>query len=346
MLAVSSENSFDDSASYITARLMGAKACLNSFDSENVKNTEKFINTVSGFVGSFSGSKDERKIAIYLSEYAQEVYYHLNDVSSAVLNGVYSITEYGSIYKNETTPYFEEYVDYSNGNEKELFNAAMPASSTETVSFSEDKITKDEAKEIASLVAGVNPALWRDNESDLGIKVHSFYHGDVSVDISESGRLCRYINPLPCKKAVYSADECENKATEFLVKYGFENMVEAETKTGDFVASFLCYPEINGVLLMTSPVRIEICRASGETVYFEAADYVKNFRANVPKPQDMSDISEVLPENIKAEETRFCLKEIDGREKLCILAVCEFESYRYRLYIDPETLKILKTENA
>ena len=101
--------------------------------------------------------------------------------------------------------------------------------------------------------------MWRDNQTDNG--AYSFCHGDIAVDISKSGMLCRLINPMPCKTAKLTENETEEKANEFLMKHGYKDMVMLRRESGEFTASFLFYPEINGVLLMTSPVEIEICRS-------------------------------------------------------------------------------------
>lgn len=348
LLAVSEDDSVDESISYVTARVMGARGCLNGFDSKKIKNINKFLNTVLSFTDSFSGKSEQRKIAIYLSEYAQEVYYHLNDVSSAIMNGAYSLTEYGSIYKKDELPYFEEFVDYSNGNEKELFNAAAPASANEGNSFFDDKeeITEEEAKKIASSVTGINSVLWRNNTSECEVEAYSFCHGDVAVDISKSGFICRLINPMPCKKAVYSTQESEKIALEFLGKYGYKNMAAVKRENSEFTASFLFYPEVNGVLLMTSPVRIEICRVSGAAVYLDACEYIRKYRNDIYAPVNLPDISSALPENLTLKQSLYCLTGIDGKERICVLAVCEYNGYDFYVYIDPETMKIFKTENA
>ena len=347
LLAVSTDSSVSESVAYVEARVMGARGCLNGFDSKKVMNIGKFIDTVNSFTQEFSGTSEKRKIAIYLSEYAQEVYFHLNDVSSAVLNGAYSLTEYGSIYNSNEKPYFEDFVDYSNGNERELFNAAAPVSATLNISFFDKnkEISEEEAKEIASGVTGVNSALWRDKKSDNN--AYSFCHGDVAVDISKSGMLCRLINnPMPCKTAKLTENETEEKADEFMMKHGYKDMVMLRCESGEFTASFLFYPRINGVLIMTAPVEIEVCLSNGETVYFNSYEYIGNYREDIYEPETIPDISDALPENIAVIRSFYCLKEINGSEKLCIFSECKYGDYNYYLYIDPETMKILKTENA
>ena len=346
LLAVSADNAVPESISYVEARVMGAKGCFNSFNSKKVRNIGKYLNAVTVFLQDFSGTSEKRKTAIYLSEYAQEVYFHLNDVSSAVLNGAYSLTEYGSIYNSGEKPYFEDFVDYSNGNERELFNAAAPASATENGSFFDEKeeITEETAKKIASSVTGINSALWRENKTDNG--AFSFSHGDVAVEINKSGKLCRLINPMPCKTAKISAYESEEKANEFLIKYGYKNMTVLRRESGEFTASFLFYPFINGVLLMTSPVEIGICTSNGETVYFDSCEYISNYTEDIQPPASMPDISGLLPGDVTVIGSFYCIKEINGRERLCILSECEYDENKYHIYTDPVTMKNLKTENA
>lgn len=346
LLAVSADSSLSDSISYVEARVMGAKSCLNGFNAKKVKNIGDFLDTANKFTQDFSGTSEKRKIAVYLSEYAQEVYYHLDDVTSGIANGAYSLTEYGSIYRNEEKPYFEEFVDYSNGNEKELFDAAAPVSANENGTYPDERenITEETAKKIAGEAAGINPVLWRNNGENEAF--YSFCHGDVAVDISKSGLVCKLINPMPCRKAVYSLEESQKTAIEFLEKHGFGNMTAVKRENSEFTADFLFYPHINGVLIMTSPVTIELCRSSGAVVYFDSCQYIRNFRKDVFPPANLPDVSAVLPENLVLKQSLFCVAEIDGKEKICVLSVCEYNDYNFYIYTDPESMKILKTENA
>ncbi len=346
LLAVSADDSVSESLSYIEARVMGARSCLNGFNTKKVKNISRFLDTVNKFTQNFAGTSEKRKIAIYLSEYAQEVYYHLNDISSGIMNGAYSLTEYGSIYRNDEKPYFEDFADYSNGNEKELFDAAAPASATQNIYYfgRDKKITEESAKEIASSATGINAVLWRNNESES--RVYSFRHGDTLVDVDKSGMICRLINPVVCSSAKISFGEAEEKANEYLEKSGYRNLTVLRREKSEFTASFLFYPFINNVLLLTSPVIIEICMSGAEVVYLDSCEYIKNFRDDVHAPEEMPDISMLLPENLTVTRSFCCLKEINGEMKLCVLSICRFDGNNYYVYTDPKSLKILKTENV
>ncbi len=345
LLAVSADNSLSDSISYVDARVMGARSCLNGFSEKRVKNISDFLDTVNKFTDNFTGTSEKRKISIYLSEYAQEVYYHLNDVSAAIMNGSYSLTEYGSIYHSEEMPYFEEFVDYSNGNEKELFGAAAPVSANENGSYSDEReeITEETAKTIASRITGIKPVLWRENNAD---GVYSFCHGDVLVNVAKSGKVCRIINPVPCKTAKISVDEAEEKAAEYLDGFGYKNIFAMRREKSEFTASFLFYPKVNGVLLLTCPIMIDICLSSGALTFMDSGDYIRNYRNNIAAPENPPNIIEYLPKGVTVSESYYCLKEINGKEKICILSVCKYDNYDFYIYTDAESMKIIKTENV
>lgn len=343
LLAVSTENSFSDSSSYVEARIMGAKSCLNGFNDKKTKNIRAYLDALDKFMQDFSGTSEKRKIAIYLSEYAREVYYHLGDVSSAVMNGAYSLTEYGSVYRNDGIPYFEDFLDYSNGDEKELFGAAAPALANERVSYS-DEVTEEIAMETAGKAVGLNPCLWRKNKeiSDC----YSFYHGDTLVNVAKSGEICKIINPMPCKAAKLTLEEAENIAIEFLADLGYENISASGREKSQFTASFLFYPQINGVLLMTCPVYADVCLSNGMMTYMDSNEYLKNYRNDIYPPEKLPDISGYIPEDVIISDSRYCLKEINQRETLCIMTECSYDGYDYYIYTDLQTFRILKTENA
>ncbi len=349
LLAVSADNSMSDSAAYVGARVTGATGCLNSFNSKNVKNISDFLNGVNGYVQDFSGSESERKAAVMLSDYAQELYYHLNDLTSAVMNGKYSLTEYSSLYAGEKTPYYEDFLDFSNGSESEIFKVIIPAdASARGCEFlrNKEKIAEEDAKKIASRVADVSTALWRtDKIRAKDIETHSFVHGDISADICKSGgAVCRLVKPSPCAKAVYTAEEAEKRAADFAKTNGYTDLILFLINENEFEASFYMFPEVNGILLLTARIEVTVCLANGEITYFDASKYIKNFRNGIVIDIGNPDLSRVLPENLDLERCIPCVSEIDGRERLCYLAVCDFEGDAVLSYIDASDFEVLKTE--
>ncbi len=351
LVAVSADNSQADSKTYVSSRSMGAIGCLNCFENENVENMSRFFSGVYSFAENFSGSEAERKTAIELSNYAQEIYYHLNDVSSAVMNGAYSLTEHGSAYSRSNLPYFEEKLDYSNGREKELFELIKPVSA-DAGAFSllegKEKISENEAKEKAGKILGINPSLWRKNDgSQSEFDVYSLVYGDIFAEICKSGgAVCRLVNPVACKEAFYSLDEAEKLAQAFLKQQGYRGMAVMGGETSEFTACFYFVPEVNGILLLTSPVYINVCLASGKISYLDASAYIKNYRTDIFANMGNPNLKGVLPEYLVLEETLNCFADINGRKRLCYLAVCSFEAQKIWVFIENSSFRILSVQAA
>lgn len=349
LLAVSAGDSAADSAYYVSARAVGAMGCIGCFDSGKTANISSFLNTVYSFAESFSGDDEARAAAVKLSDYAEELYYHLSDLSTAVMSGAYSLSEYGSVYEKSEMPYFEDYLDYSNGSESEIFtvSAATQADSVRcSVLDGRETVSAEEAKKTASGIIDIDSVLWRVSEVKKdGFEVYSLTHGDTAVEICKSGgALCRIINPLPCAEAAFFADDALVKAEEFLKTHDYYGMKVTGGEADSFTARFSFAPEVNGVLLLTSPVQISVCLSSGEITYFDASEYIKNYRTDVFAGGGMPDISGKLPPNVSLTGTKLCLAEIDGRERLCCLAVCDFGGDEVWIYVDSLSFKVIKTD--
>lgn len=351
LLAVSAGDSLVDSSSYVSARAVGAMGSLGCFYSEKVDNLTRFFSGVYDFSEDFSGSEESRKAAVKLSDYAQEIYYHLSDMTNAVVSGEYTLTEYESIYGKSEVPYFEDELDFYNGTEDEIFSIIAPAASDAknyVFLIGRESISVDDAKQRASNATDITPALWRDGVSDDGgVDLYVLTCGDTQVDICKAGGiLCRIINPQPCDEAVYSVDDARRKAVEFLELRGFEDMTEINSEKEEFTSEFVFVPEINGVMHLTAKIDVEICLASGKVTYFDASEYIKRYRTNISAPNGVPEISTLLPYGLTAEKTFACVADIDGREKLCCLAVCPFGGNTVYVYIDYYSLKITKTRMA
>ena len=118
------------------------------------ENINRFLNSVYELSQTFSGDEQSRKAASAFSDYAEELYHHLSDVYSAAAGGKYSLVEYGSIYSSENKPYFENYLDFANGREDELFNRTedvYAGGGHFAVLYGKETVSLDFAKEKAKL---------------------------------------------------------------------------------------------------------------------------------------------------------------------------------------------------
>ncbi len=347
LLAVSTDTTMADSAGYVNSRSVGAMGCTACFDNAKSENINRFLECVYSFSQDFSGDKQSRSTATRLSDYAEEMYYHLSDLSVAVMNGAYTLSEYGSVYMKNEMPYFENYLDYKSGNDEEIFALTASVASTGHYSVLEDKesITLEEAKKIASGIAVIDTALWRENEKNNEENgIFSLSHGDTQIDICKKGGLLVKLIASPATgEAVFSAEEAKKLAEEFSEGQGYSSLVLVGEKRNIFSDYFCFVPEVNGVLLMTSQIEISVSLSNGEITYFDAEKYLRSYRDDIFYGGGIPDISNILPENVSAKSVSVCFAEIDGRERLCFLAVCDYNGEEVWVYIDVSTLKVVKT---
>lgn len=347
LLAVSAGGSLTDSSAYVSARAVGAMGSLGCFYTEKVDNLTRFFSGVYDFSESFSGNEESRRTAVKLSDHAQEIYYHLSDLTNAVVSGEYALSEYESIYRKPDVPYFEDELDYY-GND-EIYGIISTASAEEkksTFLVGKESISADKAKSTASTLTGINEALWRGGDAIgiNGVEIYALNNGDTEVDICKSGGVIyKIINPQPCESTVYSLDDARKKAVEFTESHGFKNMAEIKSAKNVFTADFVFVPEVNGVLLLPAKIEIEICLASGMVTYFDASSYIRRYRTDIASVDSFPDAEQFIPDMLTYEESFVCTADIDGTEKLCILAVCRYEDNKVYIYIDYYNMKIIKT---
>lgn len=342
LLSVSAGGSVEDSASYVGARALGARGSAACFEPVKLENINRFIEYVYDFSQSFSGGDGERKKAAELSDYAEEVYYHLSDLSVAVMNGEYRMREYGSIYTVTEKPYFEDFLDYSDGSESEIFTESVSAEYRSFFLSGRHTVTIEQARNEAERLTGVAAVLWR-NE-DNGSEVYSLHHGDTSVLISRQGGIpVKFVTPVNCDERVLNESDATEKAVEFAEMCGYGALTVFDTEVQTFIAKTVLVPKINGVFLLTSAVTVEVCLSSGRIAYFDGENYIKNYRTDVYGGA-IPEISFLLPEGANVEKTLLCLADTDGRERLCVYAVCTYDGRDVVYYIDYNSLNIIKTE--
>ncbi len=350
LLVVSQGDAVVDSLGYIGARAAGAMGCTACFKRENTANINRFLNSVYELSQTFSGNGQSRKAASAFSDYAEELYHHLSDVYSAAAGGEYSLVEYGSIYLSENKPYFEDYLDFSNGGEDELFSRVedvYAGGGHFAVLSGEETVSLDFAKEKASRLIGIDEVLWREGEAKQtnGFEIYSLVHGDTEIEITRSGgRLCKLINPMPCSQAVYSGKDALSVAKEFVSEQGCNATELIAVKINPFTADFSFAPVVNGIMLITATVKVSVCLVSREIIFFDATEFIKNYRENIAVNDSVPDLRNVLSDELNILKTAVCFAEADGRERLCYLAICQYESEYLWVYIDYSSLRVIKMQ--
>lgn len=348
LLSVSQGDAIADSTNYVSSRAAGAIGSVACFNSKKTVNISRFLDAVFELSQNFSDNELSRETAAGFSDYAEGAYYHLSNLSAAVMGGKYSLSEYGSVYSTGEKPYFEDYLDYSNGKEDEFFGYAESGQVNlghYAVLHEKETVSLEQAKKKASEIIGIDEVLWREGETTgrNGFEIYSLIHGDTAVEICKSGgALCTLVNPVPCNERVYSNEDALLKAREFLKSQGYGETDLIGGRINSFTADFFFVPKVKGVLLLTASVEISVCLSSGSVTFFDASEYIKNFREDIYAPDTVPDLSSLLSDNLVIEKTAVCLAEIDGRERLCYLAVCPFEGEELWIYIDYSEFKVIK----
>ncbi|MBE6821404.1 MAG: hypothetical protein E7516_10195 [Ruminococcaceae bacterium] len=342
LLSVSAGESVAETAYYVSSRALGAKGCTLCFEPARIENINTFIEYVYDFSESYSAGEDKRKKASELSDYAEEIYYHLSDLSVAVMNGEYRMREYGSIYTAEEKAYFEDLLDYSDGRENELFTSSVSAEYGGKFLWGKHTVTLEQARNEAERLTGTLAVLWRSEDGDG--EAYSLYHSDTSALISrQGGMLIKLINPVDSGEKVLNESDIVSKAKEFAVMCGYGTLTVFDTDLQTFTARVVLVPEVNGVLLLTSAVTAEVCLSSGRITYFDGENYIKNYRTDI-YGGTVPDISFLLPHGASLEKSFLCLADVDGRERLCIYARCTVNGKKVEYYIDCNSYKVIKTE--
>lgn len=350
LLAVSGDGNVSESASLVYAKILGAQGCIACFENVKTENISAFLSGASSFSQGFSDntiSEEQRKNALLFSDYAQEMYYHLSDVANAVINGEYSLFEAGEIYGKNTAEFFENNLDFSNGTEEELFSKFASASvQPATVGTGKQSVTVHTAKDNAAEFLGVQPQLLREKgEEDFdGVQTYKFYHDGVSINICRyGGEICRFVDSHLCTGSRCGFEEAENAAREMMKKTECGEYELVSYRKSDFSVSFIFAPVINGILLLTGTVRIEVCLGECRIISFDAADFYKSYPKELLALSENAEVSTLIPDNLTFLGSRICCAEIDGKEKYCYFIKCLLGSEKVFVFIDYYTLKTLKT---
>lgn len=348
ILSVAQGDAVEDSSGYVASRALGAMGCIGCFDGEKTVNIGRFFSAAYSLSQNFTGNEQSRETASLLSDYAEELYYHLSDLSAAVMGGKYSLVEYGKVYSAVKKPCFENYLDFSNGKENKLFAGAesVSANGRYYILRGEETVSVSYAREKASSIIGIDEVLWRAKDiQNGGVQVYSLIHGDCEIDITKTGgKIIKIINPLPCRESVFTSDDAALKAESFISAQGFADTEIVGRRLNDFTADFRFVPVVNGVLLLTAPIDVSVCLSSGEITFFDASDYIRNYRTDVYADSYVPDLSDILGEKLVSDKTAVCVADINGRESLCYLAVCPFEGGELWVYIDYAKLRVIKMQ--
>lgn len=331
-MAVSSDDALYDSSEFVREQSAGAIADLYCIGSDYVKGLTEYFKAVNEFAET-SAENINREKAIEFSEYAEDIYQNSDRILNGILNEKVSLLEKDdNFFGNNLDIRFKM-------NEAELSDA-------ENTSVIGNGIGKSDALKIASEIFEIESVLWREDKTEYsdGALTYDYIYDNIRVRIFKAnGALYSMSNSLPCRERQFSETEAERIALEFIIQQGIENAVVTDSAISEFTASFEFSPKNGDVVLLTSPIRIDVCLASGKISGYDASDYIRNYNPDYYAVDRHPDISSILPDGAYPFNEILCLKEIKGRKRLCYRVKCRFRGEYFFLYYDYYTLNNILT---
>lgn len=167
--------------------------------------------------------------------------------------------------------------------------------------------------------------------------------GDSTVQLDytrKGGQLLWYINSRAVKSRKLNFDTARNKASQFLVRHGYEGMTPVTYDEYDHVAVFTFVKAIDNVRFYPDKVTVRIALDNGEAVGLQASDHVFAPKLLTPgKPKTTKEQAQAgLNSDFKVREYRLSVIEDEMRKLvLCHEFVGQVNGRDYRIYMNADT---------
>lgn len=290
--------------------------------SQEMENTEKFLNQVSDYSYSLSRkniyneslSDEDLKNLKDLHSYSVELENTLNQLSDDINSGrikwnelenkgsvvfaqqvsTSSIDGFSSLEEN-----FHEYSgliydgafsEHLTGAEKKgLIGAEIDEQSAKQKVI--DFIGNDDIEEIQNLGYSENATI-----PEYNFSVKTVNNDDVNISISKKGGHIIYMNSnRDVNTEIISQEEANQKGKEFLNNHGFKDMKETYYLKQDGVVTINYAYTQNGVLIYSDLIKVKVALDNGEVLGIETTGYLNNHTER--------DVSNVKISKEKAKET-------------------------------------------
>lgn len=178
----------------------------------------------------------------------------------------------------------------------------------------------------------------------------------VNVELTKvNGAISWMLDNRFVGESVISIEEAKQKASEYLSKHGFSNMVESYYELKSNIAIINYAYKQGDVIMYPDLVKVRIAMDTGEMVGLECKGYIMNHKTrNLPR-----DI--ISPEAAKSKVSnsadivslRLCVIPLESlREVFCYEITCKVDEKTFLVYINAETgqeeniLMLLENENG
>ena len=331
-------------------------------ESQELENTEKFLNQVSEYSYALSrkniegdGLNDEDVNKMKeLYNYSKDLSNTLNEMSKELNNGVLS---WEDLMKNEEGSEIAEVSTFdvveSNFHEYTglIYDGAFSEhlTSTDKKGLSGEEIDEETAKQKAEEFIGKNKVKNTKNNGYIengDIPVYRFEittneNKTIWISISKKGGHIVYLNyNKDVSDEKISEEEAVQKGKEYLNQKGFGNMQETYyLKESGFITVNYAYKQ-NDVIMYADLIKVKISLDDGEILGIDSTGYLNNhFERNIPKTKiTVEEAKKNLTEKAEIKSSGLAMIPTEWKtEKFCYEFKGKIEDIDFIAYINAET---------
>lgn len=331
-------------------------------ESQELENTEKFLNQVSEYSYTLSRKNiegdgltddDVNKIK-ELYNYSNDLSNTLNEMSTELNNGVLSWTD---LMKNEEGAEIAEVSTFNvvENNFHEyaglIYDGAFSEhlTSVEKKGLTGDEIDEETAKKKVEEFIGKDKIKSTQNNGYVengSIPVYRFEvttneDKTIGISISKKGGHIVYLNRnKEISEEKISEQEAVQKGKEFLEQKGFSNMQETYyLKESGFITVNYAYKQ-NDVTMYADLIKVKIALDDGEIIGLDSTGYLNcHFERDIPKPKiTIEEAKKNLSEKAEVKSSGLAMVPTEWKtEKFCYEFKGKIEDIDFIAYINAET---------
>lgn len=272
-------------------------------ESQELENTEKFLNQVSDYSYSLSRkniykedlTQEDLKNLKELHSYSVELENTLNQLSDDLNNGRFA---WGELTKKGTMAFAQQVDNISKesfSNLEENFHEysgliydgafSEHLTSSEAKGLTGEDIEEEQAKEIAKEFIGKNDVKEINNlgfSENATIPTYDFSINNqnnetINVSVSKKGGHIVYMNTnREVKSEVISQEEADKKGKEFLENKGFTNMKETYYLKQEGIVTINYAATQDNVIMYPDLIKVKVALDNGEVLGIETTGYLNN----------------------------------------------------------------------
>lgn len=336
-------------------------------ESQELENTEKFLNQVSDYSYSLSRkniykeslTQDELNNLKDLHSYSVELENTLNQLSEDLNSGRF---EWGELTKKGTLAFAQQVDNISKesfSNLEENFHEysgliydgafSEHLTSNEKKGLTGDDITEEQAKQKVEEFLGkdkikeINNLGLSENATipAYDFSVNNNNDENVNISISKKGGHIVYMNTdRSVNSEIISQDEANEKGKQYLKEKGFQNMKETYYLKQDGIVTINYAYQQENVVMYTDLIKVKVALDNGEVLGIETTGYLNNHVSN----RDISKIK-ISKEEAKKDLNKDLQIESEGlavipteweTEILCYEFKGKVEDREFLIYINAE----------